>query len=71
MLKLYYAHVACSLAALCSSKASNSSMASQAVTPEKIAPLHQRPSPKFSHSSSGSPERYKSRGNCIADAYAK
>jgi hypothetical protein len=31
-------------------------MASQAVTPEKIAPLDQRPSPKFSHSSSASAE---------------
>jgi hypothetical protein len=33
------------------SKASNSSMALQATTPEKTAPLDQRPSPKFGHSS--------------------
>jgi hypothetical protein len=41
-------------------------MASQAVTPEKIAPLDQRPSPKFSHSS----ERGITREN-IVTAFAR
>jgi hypothetical protein len=41
-------------------------MASQAVTPEKIAPLDQRPSPKFSHSSSRDLPRHSDDGRGYA-----